>query len=42
LSELQVARNANQNGFYVSNCPTLAKNELDHLASALNESVSEL
>jgi len=42
LSELQVARNAHQNGFYVSNCPTLAKNELDHLASALNESVSDL
>lgn len=40
--ELKVARNAYRKGFYVSNSPSLEKAELDHLASTLNKSVSQI
>jgi len=42
LNEFRVARNAHQNGFYVSNSPSLTKNELNHLASTLIESASKI
>ncbi len=37
LNELQVARNAHQHGFYISNSPLLTEDELDFMASALIE-----
>lgn len=39
---LNVARNAHQKGFYVSNSPLLTENELDYLASTLTESVGDI
>lgn len=40
--ELQVAKDAHKRGFYVSNAPSLTEEELDHLASTLNESVGDV
>ena len=41
LNKLQVARNAHQKGFYVSNSPLLTENELDLVASALIKSTGD-
>jgi len=42
LKELQVARDAHQKGFYVSNSPMLTENELEYLASSLIKSVGDV
>jgi len=42
LRELQVARNAHQSGFYVSNSPALTEKELHHLASTLIKSAGDV
>jgi len=41
-NEFRLARNAHQNGFYVTNSPLLAEDELDYLVSTLNSSSSEI
>jgi perosamine synthetase len=42
IKECKIAREANQKGFYVTNSPLLAKDELDYLSSTLNTSPSEI
>jgi perosamine synthetase len=42
LKELQVARTAHQQGFYVSNSPLLTDDELDFMASAIIEATRGL
>lgn len=40
-NSLQTAKKAHQNGFYVSNSPTLTEDQLDYLASTLISSLSD-
>jgi len=40
-NECPVAKEANQNGFYVSNSPQLTQSELEYMASTLRKALSE-
>ena len=40
-NELNIARKAHQNGFYITNSPQLTQNELDHIATTLNKATRE-
>ncbi|TET18877.1 DegT/DnrJ/EryC1/StrS family aminotransferase [Candidatus Bathyarchaeota archaeon] len=42
IDELQVARNAHQKGFYISNSPLLTENELDLVASTIIKSIGDI
>jgi len=41
INECPVAKEANQNGFYVSNSPQLTQSELEYMASTLRKALSE-
>jgi perosamine synthetase len=40
-NQCKIAQDAHRKGFYISNSPLLSRNELDYLASTLNESSNE-
>jgi len=41
LKELNVARNAHKNGFYISNSPKLTEKELDYVVSSLTKATAD-